>query len=276
MLTMQSYEKKIVNLPIITPKHVNSNSTFDMENLFRQRRTVRQYTDAPVSDALLADLIAQAANAPTTGNMQLYSVIVTRDAEMKRALAPAHFGQPQVTGCAVLLTFCADFNRFVKWCEASGAEPGYDNLQSLVTACMDAVIFAQQFCTVAEANGLGCCYLGTTTYNAPQIAEVLKLPRRVVPVVTLSVGYPAAQSADLGRLPVEAIIHNETYADYTPEDISRLYAEKEGRDDSKQFVAENGKESLAQVFTDVRYTREANEAFSKVLADYLKEAYPFE
>ncbi len=248
----------------------------NMENLFTQRRTVRQYTDAVVSDSLLADLIAQAANAPTTGNMQLYSVIVTRDDEMKRRLAPAHFNQPQVTGCSVLLTFCADFNRFVKWCRASGADPGYDNLQSLVTACMDAVIFAQQFCTVAEANGLGCCYLGTTTYNAPMIAEMLGLPRRVVPVVTLSVGYPAAKSADPGRLPVEAIMHSETYHDYTPAMVRDLYAEKEAREDSKGFVAENGKETLAQVFTDVRYARPANEAFSKVLADYLKEAYPFE
>lgn len=236
---------------------------------------MRQYTDRPVTDDTLRDLVEQAANAPTTGNMQLYSLIVTRDPAMKRALSPAHFGQPQVEGCSVLLTFCADFNRFVKWCEASDAEPGYDNLQSLVTAFIDVVIFAQQFCTVAEANGLGCCYLGTTTYNAPDIARTLKLPKRVVPVVTLSLGYPVSKCADPGRLPVEAIIHNETYGDYSPEDIRRIYAEKEGRADSKGFVEENGKKTLAQVFTDVRYTRTANEEFSRRLADYLKEAYPF-
>lgn len=237
---------------------------------------MRQYTDAPVSDALLRELLAQAANAPTTGNMQLYSVVVTRGDEMKRALAPAHFCQPQVAGCSALLTFCADFNRFVKWCEARGAKPGYDNLQSLVTACIDAIIFAQQFCTVAEANGLGCCYLGTTTYNAPQIAEALKLPKRVIPIITLSVGYPVCKCADPGRLPIDAIIHSETYHDYAPETISAFYAEKEAREDSRGFVEENGKETLAQVFTDVRYTRAANEEFSRVLAGYLKEAYPFE
>lgn len=247
-----------------------------MNDFFRQRRTVRQYTPQQVSDSMLNDLIEQAANAPTTGNMQLYSVVITRDDEMKKALAPAHFGQPQVQGCSVLLTFCADFNRFVKWCEASNAAPGYDNLQSLVTACIDAIIFAQQFCTVAEANGLGCCYLGTTTYNAPQIADILKLPRRVVPIITLSVGYPACKCDDPGRLPVEAIIHSETYKDYSADDIHRLYSEKESRDDSKGFVAENGKQTLAQVFTDVRYTRAANEEFSRVLSEYLKTAYPFE
>lgn len=241
---------------------------------FNTRRTIRSYSSEEVSQELLTDLLEQASHAPTTGNMQLYSVIITHDPEMKKLLAPAHFGQPQVTGCSVLLTFCADFNRFVKWCGQRNAVPGYDNLQSLVTAVLDTVIFAQQFNTVAELNGLGCCYLGTTTYNAPDIAKVLSLPTRVVPVVTLSVGYPDGEGREDGRLPVEAVIHNEQYHDYSPEDIDRLYAEKEARDDSAAYVKENGKDTLAQVFTDVRYTREANEAFSKVLKDFLSTNYP--
>ncbi len=241
---------------------------------FKNRRTIRSYTSQEVPQDLLVDLLEQASHAPTTGNMQLYSVIITRDPELKRLLAPAHFGQPQVTGCSVLLTFCADFNRFVKWCEQRDAKPGYDNLQSLVTATLDAVIFAQQFNTVAELNGLGCCYLGTTTYNAPDIAKVLNLPPRVVPVVTLSVGYPEGDGREDGRLPVEAIIHSERYHDYSPADIDRLYAEKEQRADSAQYIKENGKTTLAQVFTDVRYTKEANETFSKVLEDYLVKSYP--
>ncbi len=245
-----------------------------MDSYFNNRRTIRSYTSQEVPQQLLVDLLAQASHAPTTGNMQLYSVIITRDPEMKKLLAPAHFSQPQVMGCSVLLTFCADFNRFVKWCQERDAVPGYDNLQSLVTAALDTVIFAQQFNTVAELNGLGCCYLGTTTYNAPDIANVLGLPARVVPVVTLAVGYPYGDGREDGRLPVEAIIHNERYHDYSPEDIDRLYAEKEAREDSLQYVRENGKSSLAQVFTDVRYTKDANEAFSKVLSDYLSESYP--
>lgn len=246
-----------------------------MNNYFLDRRTVRQYTDKQVSEELLREIVLEASHAPTTGNMQLYSVIATRDADIKRRLAPTHFGQPQVENCSVLLTVCADFNRFVLWCEQRGAEPGYDNLQSLVTAVLDAVIFAQQLCTVAEMRGLGTCYLGTTTYNAPQIAEVLDLPERVLPVATISLGYPANPGVEVGRLPVDAILHSETYHNYTPADIDRLFAEKEAREDSKAFVEENGKQTLAQVFTDVRYAKPANEAFSKVLLDYVLKAYPF-
>lgn len=239
------------------------------------RRTIRNYTDRPIADSLLKEIIAEACQAPTTGNMQLYSVVVTRSPEMKAKLAPTHFNQPQVEGCQAVLTVCADFNRFVKWCEARDAKPGYDNLQSLLTAILDAAIFTQELSTAIERRGLGCCYLGTTTYNAPQIAEILGLPKRVVPLCALTVGYPADSGADVGRLPVEAVMHEEKYRDYSEADIDALYAEKEARADSKRFVEENGKATLAQVFTDVRYAKEANEAFSKVLADFLRDQYPF-
>lgn len=238
------------------------------------RRTIRQYTSQHISDDMLREILSEAVHAPTTGNMQLYSVVVTRDPKMKATLAPMHFNQPQVQGCDVVLTVCADFNRFVKWCEARDAKPGYDNLQSLLTAVLDAALFAQQLSNAAEARGLGCCFLGTTTYNAPDIARVLQLPERVLPLMALTVGYPANDGEDVGRLPIEAVMHSEHYHDYTREDIDRMYAEKEARADSKRFVDENGKDTLAQVFTDVRYTREANEAFSQVLLDYVRKAYP--
>ena len=173
-------------------------------------------------------MLTEASHAPTTGNMQLYSVVTTRTQEGKEKLAPFHFNQPSVKGCNVVLTFCADFNRFVKWCNASNAEPGYDNFQSFMTAVLDTTLFAQQFCTIAEMRGYGCCYLGTTTYNAPQIAEILELPDRVVPVITITLGVPKGEAPMSDRLPIEAILHNERYCDYNEAKIKSLYAEKGG------------------------------------------------
>ncbi len=236
---------------------------------FYDRRTHRAFSEREVSNELLETLLDAAAHAPTTGNMQLYSVIITRDAEARKVLAHTHFNQPASLNAPVLLTFCADFNRFSEWCRQSGADPGYDNLQGFTTAMLDAVIFAQQFNTVAEMNGLGCCYLGTTTYNAPDIARLLQLPSLVVPVVTLAVGYPAGEVEDCGRLPIRSFIHHETYQQPTAEEIAATYAEKESREDSKRFVAENGKDNLAQVFTDIRYTRSMMESFSKVWRDFI-------
>ncbi len=245
----------------------------NVNSYWTDRRTVRNFSNQEISETLLSEMLLKASHAPTTGNMQLYSVIVTRDAAIKEKLAPAHFNQPAVTGCNVLLTFCADFNRFVKWCRQRNAVPGYDNFQSFMTAVIDTVIYAQQFNAIAEINGLGCCYLGTTTYNAPLISEVLGLPSMVIPVVTLAVGYPAdGLPEDCGRLPVEGIVHKETYHDYDAVAIDDIYKEKELRSDSGRFVAENNKETLAQVFTDVRYPRENNEYFSKVFMDFIEKS----
>ena len=241
-------------------------------NYFFNRATVREYNSQDIENNKLNEMIEAASHAPTTGGMQLYSVVVTRDKAMKEKLAPCHFGQPMVTTAPVVLTFCADFNRFVNWCKASKAEPGYDNFQSLMSAILDVTIFAQQFNTIAETNGLGCCYLGTTTYNAQEIAQVLNLPNRVVPIITLTVGYPKQKEQFLtDRLPLEGIIHQEQYHEMTKQEIKKIYQHKESLDVNKEFVKENNKQSLAQVFTDVRYPRETNELFSKKFLDFLKE-----
>lgn len=242
-----------------------------MLETMKNRRTIRRYTEQAIPETLLNELLEVAARASNTGNMQLYSVVVTRDKAMKERLAPAHFNQPMITTAPVVLTFCADANRFVKWAEQRKAVAGFDNFQTFIASTIDAMLFAQSFCTAAEEKGLGICYLGTTAYNADQIIEVLSLPRLVVPIVTVTVGYPDGQPEQVERLPLEAVVHHETYADYTPAIIDELYRDKEALEVNKQFVRENQKETLAQVFTDVRYTKANNEHFSDVLLNVLKE-----
>jgi hypothetical protein len=170
-----------------------------------------------------------------------------------------------------ILTFCADFNRFNKWCRQRQAEPGYDNFLSFLTGAIDAIIAAQNACIEAENKGLGICYLGTAIYNADKIIDILNLPKGVVPITAVTIGYPAETPELTDRLPAEAVVHYEKYKDFSNEDIDRIYAEKEAREDSKQFIAENNKQTLAQVFTDVRYSKANNEHFSKVLFDVLKK-----
>ena len=243
-----------------------------MIDIMKNRRTIRKYTEQDIPEELLNELREVAVRASNTGNMQLYSVVVTRDQSNKEKLAPAHFNQPMITTAPVVLTFCADANRFVKWAEQRKAEAGFDNLQTFIASTIDAMLFAQAFCDAAEENGLGICYLGTTAYNADKIIEALSLPRLVVPIVTVTVGYPAMPLPEqVERLPLAAVIHQEAYVDYTPDMIDELYGEKEALEVNKQFVKENNKETLAQVFTDVRYTKKNNEYFSEVLLKVLKD-----
>ena len=205
-------------------------------DLLNAHRTIRKYTEQEIPEELLNALLHAGTRASTTGNMQVYSIVVTRDMEMREKLSPCHFNQPMIKEAPVVLTFCADFNRFNKWCGQRDAEPGYDNFLSFVTAAIDALLVAQNVCIAAEDAGLGICYLGTTTYTAENIIEILELPAGVVPVTTVTLGYPAENPPLTDRLPLEAVVHYERYNDYSKGDINKYYSEKEALASSQQFV----------------------------------------
>ncbi|MCP4311482.1 MAG: NADPH-dependent oxidoreductase [Bacteroidetes bacterium] len=234
-------------------------------------RSIRKYTGDPVPGAVLDYILEAGTRASTTGNMQVYSIIVSTDESVKEELAPCHFNQPMVKEAPIVLTFCADFNRFNRWCRLRNADPCYDNFLSFMTAAIDALLVAQNVCVAAEDAGLGICYLGTTTYMAEKIIDVLDLPKGVVPVTTLTLGYPDEKPGLTDRLPVEAVVHREKYSDYSDTDIENLYREKELIKSYQAFVKENNKENLAQVFTDVRYKKADNILFSNALLDVLEK-----
>ena len=240
-----------------------------MESI-KNRTSIRKYADREISEELLNSLLQEAERTPTMGNLQLYSVVVTRSEEGKKALAPAHFNQPMVTQAPVVLTICADYRRTTAWANHRKAHPGYDNILSFMNAATDALLFTQTFTVLAEAAGLGTCFLGTTVYMPQMIIDTLRLPKLTFPVATITLGWPDEAPAQSDRLPVEAILHKETYEDYTPEKIDKCYSYKESLPENKHFVEINQKETLAQVFTDIRYTRKDNEGLSEGLVQALR------
>jgi len=235
-----------------------------------RRRTIRRYTDRKISNELLLQLLNDASHAATMGNMQLYSVVVTRDGDNKKKLSPAHFNQQMVEGASIVLTFCADFHRFTEYCKHREANAGYDNLLSFMNAATDTLLYVQSFCTLAEDEGLGTCFLGTTIYNSEQIIDILHLPELTFPIATITVGYPDEDPKMSDRLPIEGIVHYESYEDYTTEALNKIYAYKESLPENLKFIKENNKKTLAQVFTDVRYTKKDNETISENLMKALK------
>lgn len=239
-------------------------------NSILTRRSIRKYSQQEVSPELLNNLLQQASRTQTMGNLQLYSVIVTRDIEMKRRLSPAHFGQPMVEQAPVVLTICADFRRVTDWCINRNAHPGYDNFLSFINAATDALLFTQTFCNLAEEAGLGCCFLGTTVYMPQLIIDTLQLPQLVMPVATITLGWPDEDPPQTDRLILDSFVHNETYQPYTPERINQFYEAKEALAENLEFVHVNKKATLAQVFTDCRYTKDDNESMSSTLLEALK------
>lgn len=243
----------------------------DMLDTLMKRRTIRKYSDKEVSEELLNNLLNASARTQTMGNLQLYSVVVTRDPQMKEKLSPAHFNQPMVKGAPVVLTICADFNRTSVWCRNRKAEPGYSNFLSFVNAASDALLYTQTFCNLAEEAGLGVCYLGTTVYMPGMIIDALQLPKLVMPVATITVGWPDEEPSLSDRLPLASFVHSERYVDYTPQAIDEYYDDKEHLAENQHFVEINNKETLAQIFTDIRYTKKDNEALSQTFLQTLRQ-----
>lgn len=236
-----------------------------MMDVLLNHRSVRKFTPEMVSESVLKQVLEAGIRASNTGNMQVYSVIVSRDELMRQALWTLHMKQPCVLQAPVHLTFCADVHRFSLWCKARKAEPSYENFLWFYTATIDAVLVSQNVAIAAESVGLGICYLGTINYFPSKFVELLRLPKGVFPVAAMVIGRPDGDFPLTDRLPLEGIVHNEWYHDYSSQDIDRIFEEKEQLDSTKALLEINQKETLAQIFTDNRYPKDVNVQCSEEL-----------
>jgi nitroreductase len=246
----------------------------------RRHRSIRQYKPDPVPQDVLTEILEAGVRTSSSGNMQTYSIIVTRDKALREQLYAAHMEQHMVLEAPLFLTFCADFHRMRRWLRLSDApDDAFDNLMGFMEAAIDAILVAQNVALAAESRGLGICYLGSTLANCNQIGRILCLPEHVVPVVGFPLGYPAEDPALRDRLPLAGLLHQETYHDYSDDQIRDIYREREvkGWDrymsypDLRQLIEESGVENLAQVYTVVKYTRAFNEQHARNIRDYLKQ-----
>jgi len=242
-----------------------------------KHRSIREYRPNPVPETLLQDILCAGIRASSSGNMQTYSIIVTRDRALREQLYEPHMEQDMVLDAPILLTFCADFHRMRRWLKISNAPDNFDNFMSFMISAIDAILVSQNVALAAESQGLGICYIGSTLANCDQIGRILKLPHNVVPVVGFSLGYPDEDPALRDRLPLDGLVHYETYEDYTDQRICDIYRMREvngwdrymGFPELRQLIEESGVENLAQVYTILKYTRESHRDFSRNLLDYL-------
>lgn len=251
----------------------------DTLDLIRRHRSIRRYRPDPIPDDLLTEVLDAGVRASSSGNMQTYSIIVTRDRALREQLYGPHMEQSMVLDAPALLTFCADFRRMRHWLRLSDAPDNFDNFMSFLIAAIDATLVSQNVALAAEARGLGLCYMGSTLANCDQIGRILRLPPGVFPVVGYSLGWPDEDPAPRDRLPLSGIVHDETYHDYSDDGIRDIYSERETRGwerymsypELRLMIEQSGVRNLAQVYTVVKYTRESHMAFSETVLDYLRQ-----
>lgn len=241
-----------------------------IEEIFKHR-SIRKFSNRPIPKDILTDILEAGIRASNTGNMQIYSIIVTQDEKRKKALAACHFNQPMITQAPVLLTYCVDVRRFSRWCEIRGTKPGYNNFLWFVNGMIDSMLCSQNMVLEAEHHGLGICYLGTTVYTTEKIIEVLNLPHGVIPVTTVVMGYPDQQVELTDRLPLKAVVHFEQYNDPTDEQIEQLWAEKEASELTAKLIEDNKLPTLAHIFAERRYTLKDSVAISESYFETLKK-----
>ena len=245
-------------------------------------RSIRAYKDDPVPDELLDEILLAGLRASSSGNMQTWSVVVTRVAERRRRLWELHFEQDMILQAPVVLCFCADFNRMSRWCRQRDAVPGYDNLLSFLVATGDLFLAAQNAVLAAESLGLGACYMGTTLNSMEGLCEFYGLPRGVVPVTSVVLGHPAEEPEPRLRLPLAGLRHDERYRDYTPEEIEEVYRIRDvegwlrymSYPELAARMGRNGVENLAQVYTVLKYRKpDLDEGSRRILATLRRQGF---
>ena len=249
----------------------------DVIDQIKKHRSIRKYKTDPIPGELLNQILEAGIRTSSSGNMQTYSIIVTKDKFLREKLLEPHLKQEMILEAPVLLTFCADFHRMRRWLELSQAPDNFDNFFSFMVAAIDAILVSQTIALAAESKGLGICYLGSTFANADLIGEILNLPQNVVPVVGFSVGYPAEQPELRDRLPYSGLVHDETYQDYSDSDILGIYKDREHQgwqrymqsSRLRNLAEEYGVKNLAQLYTIVKYTKESHQNYSIKILNYL-------
>lgn len=238
---------------------------------YKDHRSIRVFLPKGIDAQQLTEILTIGTRASNTGNFQSYCVVVTQEQSMKEKLAPLHFNQPMVTQAPVLLTFCVDYNRLEAWCTSKHADCGHLNLMGFYNATLDAMLFAQNVAVAAEEHELGYCFLGTVLYNLEGIIKTLALPRGVMPVLSMALGYPAENPPMRVRLPLEAIVHYEKYTTFTAEQLTELYHNVEANPFYQEQVTKAGRDNLAQLIMEQQYPRATYEKLSTELRRVLVE-----
>lgn len=252
----------------------------DFSALLQAHRSIREFQDRSIDDALVNTVLQESlAGSSSSGNLNMVSVIKTRNPERKAHLCELHFGQPMVLQAPLVLTFCADSHRTRQWLAQRQARLNFGNFLSYHVAAFDAIILSQTTALALESHGLGICYMGTTLHRMGALADYLQCPDHCLPVTSMVVGWPAEAPAQRDRLPPQAWIHDETYQRPGPQDIDRDFAAREVKGWARYRsmgpevvarMAELGISSLAQYYTsDIKYAPQVFERDSETLRQTL-------
>ncbi len=238
-------------------------------------RSVRRFKDKPIEPEVLEMLLKAGLRAPSAGNLQSYSLIVVDDREKKEELARACGGQDFIVDAAVNIVAVVDQFRFKKWVELNKGHFHADYAVALFIGFWDAIIALHNIVVAAESIGLGTCYVGN--FLAADIQSLFGTPDYVVPAGLVSIGYPDEEPELRPRLPLEAVVHRNSYRVHSDDEIRSLYQVKDDRwntfsEEARKRFAERGVLNMAQYVTLMHYSEDFIRSESEKLLQTIRRA----
>ncbi len=196
-----------------------------------ERKSVRVFTDRPITTEEKNSILEAAINAPTAGNQQLYTIIDVTDKKLKDQLAESCDHQPFIATAPLVLVFCADCRKWYNAFLESGCEPRKPGVGDLMLAVSDTNIAAQNAVGAAHSLGIGSCYIGDIMENAEIQRKLLSLPEYVFPAAMLVFGYPTEQQLTRPKPPrcdMKHIVHENGYRDMDAIELKEMLSVKTG------------------------------------------------
>lgn len=223
-------------------------------DVMRQHRSHRSFTTEEIPNEKLMQIIEAAQMASTSHHVQAYSIIIVEDKEKREKIAEVA-KQSQVTDSPVFLVFCADLKRLEHAAIKHNKTFDYDSAENLLVTTIDTALVAQNVLLAAESLGYGGCYVGGIRNNLETVSEVLQLPDKVFPLFGMTLGVPAIMNERKPRLPIEAVVHTNTYneekypklLEQYDEEVVRYYRERSNNNKSNSWT-----ELMAQFFSKPR------------------------
>lgn len=179
--------------------------------VLKNRVSVRSFTDEPVTEATVETVLNAAFRAPTSSNIQAYSVLVVRDPAILKPLSVVTSNQKHVAEAPVFLGFCADLTRMSEALDRNGKAFGETNLEMGLVSSIDAALVGMSAYLAAESIGLRGVMIGAVRNQASETARILGLPKGVYCVFGMVLGWPAEAPRQKPRMDYDAMVHYEQY-----------------------------------------------------------------
>lgn len=239
-----------------------------MNEVLRQlfgRKSVRAYTQQEITKEEKSLILRAAAEAPTAGNQQLYTILDITNQSLKEKLVETCDHQPMIAQAKMVLIFCADCKKWYDAYLAVGCDTRKPGVGDLMLAVTDTMIAAQNAVTAAESLGIGSCYIGDIMENYEEQRDLLRLPEYVVPVGMVIFGYPTQQQANRPkpqRVKMEYIVHENGYSPLSAKQLEDMWTPRAGE---KGYIA------WMQAFCNRKYNSEFSREMSRSIQKYLEQ-----